>query len=340
MPSGPTSTSCRPPGVERCRGALTHEQDLRMIRELTASSSACSTPRQQQLSDIEKMRGGLPSGTTHAEGAFLGDEDAAASATGGSHFRCDREKLTLSQSLLRAEEEISRLRQLALSQDLLGRPAAPSDMCRLLHCLYWKYRKADSCRKALVYQKQYLLSLLQGFQATEDMALRMLATRRPPPSPPALLHMDSSEDDGVPHFRNHQGFRLHSSAAGRGHFQHLLAYQHPRGARQDSVEEAPLPSGSSSHSSADGGSSGFASSLPPSPRFRFRSAVQALVALHRMQHLVQKWRLAACIPPTPVLMHKVELAVRSVPAGTCVPIPFLPLVSLVSPTKEGSRNIT
>ncbi|XP_077554393.1 uncharacterized protein LOC144169219 isoform X3 [Haemaphysalis longicornis] len=308
--------------LERCRGALTHEQDLRVIRELTASSSACSTPRQQQLSDIEKMRGGLPSGTTHAEGAFLGDEDDAASATGGSHFRCDREKLTLSQSLLRAEEEISRLRQLALSQDLLGRPAAPSEsdeppasMCRLLHCLYWKYRKADSCRKALVYQKQYLLSLLQGFQATEDMALRMLATRRPPPSPPALLHMDSSEDDGVPHFRNHQGFRLHSSTAGRGYFQHLLAYQHPRGARQDSVEEAPLPSGSSSHSSADGGSSGFASSLPPSPRFRFRSAVQALVALHRMQHLVQKWRLAACIPPTPVLMHKVELAVRSVPAG-------------------------
>lgn len=306
--------------LERCRGALTHEQDLRVIRELTAGASPCSTPR-RQVSDIEKMRGGLASGPTHIESSFLADEDDAASGS-SSHFRCDREKLTLSQSLLRAEEEISQLRQLALRQDLLGHTAAPEDsseppasMCRLLHCLYWKYRKADSWRKALVYQKQYLLSLLQGFQATEDLALRMMTTRRPPPSPPALLHMDSSEDDGAHPFRNHQGgFRLHSSAAGgRGHFQHLLSYQQ-RGGRQDSAEEAPLPSGSSSHSSADG-SSGFASSLPPSARFRFRSAVQALVALHRMQHLVHKWRLAACVPPTPVLMHKVELAVRSVPPG-------------------------
>lgn len=313
--------------LERCRGALTHEQDLRVIRELTAGSSPCSTPRrQQQASDIEKMRGGLASSSaTHvAESSFLVDEDDAAStAARGSHFRCDREKLTLSQSLLRAEEEISRLRQLALSQDLLGRPAVtesdePSPgVCRLLHRLYWKYRKADSYRKALVYQKQYLLSLLQGFQATEDLALRMLARRRPPSPAPPLLHIDSSagtssEDDA--RFR-HQGFRLHAAAdssAGSRHFQHLLAYQQ-RG-RQDSMEEAPLPSGSSSHSSADG-SSGFASSPPTSPRFRFRSAVQALVALHRMQHLVHKWRLAACVPPTPVLMHKVELAVRSVPPG-------------------------
>ncbi|XP_077514434.1 uncharacterized protein LOC144125168 isoform X5 [Amblyomma americanum] len=303
--------------LERCRGAMSHEQDLRLIRELKASSSLPSTPRQTQTSDIENMRGGPPSSATRLNSSVRIDEDDAASHS--SHYVCAQEKLNLSESLLQAEEEISRLRQLALSQDLLGRPAAdgtPSpSMCRLLHKLYWKYRKADSLRKALVYQKQYLLSLLQGFQATEDMAMRLMAgSRRQPPSSPPLHHLDgiatSSEDDARP---KHQGFRLHAADSSSGrHFQHLLAYQ-SRG-RQDSVDEVPLPSGSSSHSSADG-SSGFASSHPVSARFRFRSAVQALVALHRMQHLVHKWRLAACVPPAPVLLHKVELAVRSVPPG-------------------------
>ncbi|KAH6938762.1 hypothetical protein HPB50_012421 [Hyalomma asiaticum] len=307
--------------LERRRGAMTHEQDLQLIHELRVGpSSLPSTPaRQTQLSDIEKMRGGAPSSTTHLNSSLLSEADNGGSHSGG-HYMCAREKLTLSQSLLKAEEEISRLRQLTLSQDLLlGRTAADGNpspaICRLLHKLYWKYRKAESWRKGLVYQKQYLLSLLQGFQATEDVALRMLSgsRRRPPPSPPPLHHIDgigtSSDDDGRP---RQQGFRLHSAdSSGGRHFQHLLTYQ-SRG-RQDS-DEAPLPSGSSSHSSADG-SSGIASSPPMPARFRFRSAVQAVVALHRMQHLVHKWRLAACVPPTPVLLHKVELAVRSVPHG-------------------------
>nr|XP_054932496.1 pericentrin-like isoform X8 [Dermacentor andersoni] len=308
--------------LERRRGAMTREQDQQLIHELRAGpSSLPSTPaRHTQMSDIEKMRGGPLSSTAHLESSLLCEGDNVGTR-GGGHYLCAREKLTLSQSLLKAEEEISRLRQLTLSQDLLlGQTAADGNLspaiCRLLHKLYWKYRKAESWRKGLIYQKQYLLSLLQGFQATEDVALRMLlgSRRRPPPSPPPLHHIDgigtSSEDDGRP---RQQGFRLHSSdSSGGRHFQHLLAYQ-SRG-HQDSVDDAPLPSGSSSHSSADG-SSGIASSPPMPARFRFRSAVQAVVALHRMQHLVHKWRLAACVPPTPVLLHKVELAVRSVPHG-------------------------
>nr|XP_037285600.1 LOW QUALITY PROTEIN: A-kinase anchor protein 9-like [Rhipicephalus microplus] len=308
--------------LERRRGARTHEQDLQLIQELRAVPSPLSSTlaRQAQLSDIEKMRGGAPSSTTRLDNSLLGEADNSGSHSGG-HYLCAREKLSLSQSLLKAEEEISRLRQLTLSQDLLlGQTTADGNpspaICRLLHKLYWKYRKADSWRKGLVYQKQYLLGLLQGFQATEDVALRMLSTtrRRPPPSPPPLHHIDgigtSSDDDGRP---RQQGFRLHlADSSGGRHFQHLLTYQ-SRG-RQDSVDEAPLPSGSSSHSSADG-SSGIASSPPMPARFRFRSAVQAVIALHRMQHLVHKWRLAACVPPAPVLLHKVELAVRTVPHG-------------------------
>ncbi|XP_037562482.1 protein lava lamp isoform X4 [Dermacentor silvarum] len=308
--------------LERRRGAMTREQDQQLIHELRAGpSSLPSTPaRHTQLSEIEKMRGAPLSSTAHLDSSLFGEGDNTGNR-GGGHYLCAREKLTLSQSLLKAEEEISRLRQLTLSQDLLlGQTAADGNpspaICRLLHKLYWKYRKAESWRKGLIYQKQYLLSLLQGFQATEDVALRMLSgsRRRPPPSPPPLHHIDgigtSSEDDGRP--RQH-GFRLHSAdSSGGRHFQHLLAYQ-SRG-HQDSVDDAPLPSGSSSHSSADG-SSGIASSPPMPARFRFRSAVQAVVALHRMQHLVHKWRLAACVPPTPVLLHKVELAVRSVPHG-------------------------
>ncbi|MES9884611.1 MAG: hypothetical protein ABW185_27515 [Sedimenticola sp.] len=40
--------------------------------------------------------------------------------------------------------------------------------------LYGKYLRAESFRKALVYQKKYLLLLLGGFQDTEETTLSLL----------------------------------------------------------------------------------------------------------------------------------------------------------------------
>lgn len=41
--------------------------------------------------------------------------------------------------------------------------------------LYGKYLKAESFRKALVYQKKYLLLLLGGFQDCEETTLALIA---------------------------------------------------------------------------------------------------------------------------------------------------------------------
>ena len=41
--------------------------------------------------------------------------------------------------------------------------------------LYGKYLRAESFRKALVYQKKYLLLLLGGFQDCEEATLSMIA---------------------------------------------------------------------------------------------------------------------------------------------------------------------
>ena len=41
--------------------------------------------------------------------------------------------------------------------------------------LYGKYLRAESFRKALVYQKKYLLLLLGGFQDCEEQTLALIA---------------------------------------------------------------------------------------------------------------------------------------------------------------------
>ncbi|XP_023240985.1 A-kinase anchor protein 9-like isoform X3 [Centruroides sculpturatus] len=43
-----------------------------------------------------------------------------------------------------------------------------------LHRLYWKYRRSESYRQALIFQKNYLLMLLEGFQSTEKQTLTTL----------------------------------------------------------------------------------------------------------------------------------------------------------------------
>ncbi|NWH58973.1 PCNT protein, partial [Geococcyx californianus] len=49
--------------------------------------------------------------------------------------------------------------------------------------LYWKYLRAESFRKALVYQKKYLLLLLGGFQDCEQATLSLIARMGIYPSP-------------------------------------------------------------------------------------------------------------------------------------------------------------
>ena len=54
--------------------------------------------------------------------------------------------------------------------------------------MYGRYLRAESFRKALVYQKKYLLLLIGGFRDCEDETLAMIARMGAEPSPGDLAH--------------------------------------------------------------------------------------------------------------------------------------------------------
>uniref|UniRef100_A0A3P9HNG5 A kinase (PRKA) anchor protein 9 n=1 Tax=Oryzias latipes TaxID=8090 RepID=A0A3P9HNG5_ORYLA len=80
-----------------------------------------------------------------------------------------QEKICLEKALLLAQAQISRLRGEIRSNAVLEitGPEADSRM-------YGRYLRAESFRKALVYQKKYLLLLLGGFQECEEATLFLL----------------------------------------------------------------------------------------------------------------------------------------------------------------------
>nr|XP_034310020.1 pericentrin [Crassostrea gigas] len=86
--------------------------------------------------------------------------------------RLTEEKMELRNTLGRLEEEIWRYRQRGTEQQIQR--------------LYGKYLRADSYRKALVYQKKYLLLLLGGFHDCEQTTLALIARMGVYPSPEDL----------------------------------------------------------------------------------------------------------------------------------------------------------
>ncbi|XP_039734058.1 A-kinase anchor protein 9 isoform X3 [Pteropus medius] len=86
----------------------------------------------------------------------------------------DREKLALQKSLKRAEAEVYKLKAELRNEALLQNLSPDSDHTTVKR-IYGKYLRAESFRKALIYQKKYLLLLLGGFQECEDATLALLA---------------------------------------------------------------------------------------------------------------------------------------------------------------------
>lgn len=54
--------------------------------------------------------------------------------------------------------------------------------------LYGRYLRAESYRKALVFQKRYLLLLVGGFRKCEQVTLGLIARMGARPSPPISSH--------------------------------------------------------------------------------------------------------------------------------------------------------
>ncbi|XP_064419566.1 pericentrin isoform X2 [Latimeria chalumnae] len=80
-----------------------------------------------------------------------------------------RERSLLQNALKQAEGELSRV-----TAEIENRPLVDGSNSKIQR-LYRRYLRAESFRKALVYQKKYLLLLLGGFQACEEATLSLIA---------------------------------------------------------------------------------------------------------------------------------------------------------------------
>ncbi|XP_054415465.1 A-kinase anchor protein 9 isoform X3 [Pongo abelii] len=164
------STSC---------GSLT-ERLLRQNAELTGHISQLTEEKNDLRNMVmkleEQIRWYRQTGTGR-------DNSSRFSLNGGANIEAiiasekevwNREKLTLQKSLKRAEAEVYKLKA-ELRNDSLLQTLSPDSEHVTLKRIYGKYLRAESFRKALIYQKKYLLLLLGGFQECEDATLALLA---------------------------------------------------------------------------------------------------------------------------------------------------------------------
>lgn len=90
--------------------------------------------------------------------------------------RYSHEKLILHEKLTKAREDNARLE---LKNRDLNEPARSryetSDAVKKLQHMYGKFMRADSKRKALSFQKKYLLCVIGGYQLSEETTLAVLA---------------------------------------------------------------------------------------------------------------------------------------------------------------------
>ncbi|XP_021407330.2 A-kinase anchor protein 9 isoform X4 [Lonchura striata] len=93
----------------------------------------------------------------------------------------NREKLSLQKSLKQADAELSKLRAELRSEAFLRELGSDTENA-VLRRIYGKYLRAESFRKALIYQKKYLLLLLGGFQECEEATLALIARMGGQPS--------------------------------------------------------------------------------------------------------------------------------------------------------------
>uniref|UniRef100_A0A8C3XLC8 A-kinase anchoring protein 9 n=1 Tax=Chelydra serpentina TaxID=8475 RepID=A0A8C3XLC8_CHESE len=92
-----------------------------------------------------------------------------------------RERLSLQKSLKQADAELSKLKAELRSEAFLRELGANSENA-VLKIIYGKYLRAESFRKALIYQKKYLLLLVGGFQECEEATLALIARMGGQPS--------------------------------------------------------------------------------------------------------------------------------------------------------------
>uniref|UniRef100_A0A667X5M4 A kinase (PRKA) anchor protein 9 n=1 Tax=Myripristis murdjan TaxID=586833 RepID=A0A667X5M4_9TELE len=111
-----------------------------------------------------------------------------------------RERIRLEKALLLAQAQVARLRG-EIRTDTLRDITGPEADNAALKRMYGKYLRSESFRKALIYQKKYLLLLLGGFQECEEATLSLISRMGGRPSLSSLDSL-SQRRRGLTRFRS------------------------------------------------------------------------------------------------------------------------------------------
>nr|XP_046269155.1 pericentrin isoform X2 [Scatophagus argus] len=160
--------------AQRLSGRTTGQQHKAApSQNLQSNFSAGGTQNQQTLP--------VPSSPTLLEKLLKENSELTERVTSMSQERTTlKHRLTcLERELRRTENELAKV-----TTETENRPINDMTSNSKVQRLYERYLRAESFRKALVYQKRYLLLLLGGFQECEQATLCLIAHMGARPSPP------------------------------------------------------------------------------------------------------------------------------------------------------------
>ncbi|XP_077363788.1 uncharacterized protein akap9 isoform X3 [Festucalex cinctus] len=112
-----------------------------------------------------------------------------------------REKVRLEKALHQALAQVARLRG-EIRTGMLREITGPEADNAALKRMYGRYLRAESFRKALIYQKKYLLLLLGGFQECEEATLALLSRMGGRPSEGLGVGLRWQRGRGLTRFRS------------------------------------------------------------------------------------------------------------------------------------------
>ncbi|XP_031649393.1 A-kinase anchor protein 9 isoform X8 [Oncorhynchus kisutch] len=184
------------------------ERLLRQNAELTGFVSRLTEEkndlRNQTLRLEDELRryrqAGLGSGGSSRRGGADKQQEPASVLFSSEREAWTRERSRLEKVLRLAQAEVTRLRGEIRTESLKDMTGPETDNSTLTK-IYGKYLRSESFRKALIYQKKYLLLLLGGFQECEEATLSIIARMGSRPSHCSLESLTQSRR-GLTRFRS------------------------------------------------------------------------------------------------------------------------------------------
>uniref|UniRef100_A0A3B5AXH9 A-kinase anchoring protein 9 n=1 Tax=Stegastes partitus TaxID=144197 RepID=A0A3B5AXH9_9TELE len=180
------------------------ERLLRQNAELTGFVSRLTEEkndlRNHTLRLEEELRRYRQAGLGSGDSVRVSKMDSAGMMLSQEREAWTREKLRLEKALHLSQSQVARLRG-EIRSDTLREITGPEADNAALKRMYGKYLRSESFRKALIYQKKYLLLLLGGFQECEEATLSLLSRMGGRPSLSSLESL-SQRRRGLMRFRS------------------------------------------------------------------------------------------------------------------------------------------